>query len=79
MCNELPDISPLQSSYKIQPLTEEWCSMLEKSWKFSDEKTYHMLTTLSKLKRIYCVFSQDVEHPIAWAVIYRFVMSIREL
>ena len=76
MCNELPVISKLQSSYKIQPLTEEWCSMLEQSWKFSDEKTYHMLSTLAKLRRIFGAFTDGLDQPIAWAVIYRFGVFI---
>merc|ERR1712121_305902 len=72
---KLPETMKRSSTYPeadilIEPLGLQWTNLLVDSWKFTDEKTDHMMRTLISLGRVFGVFLPELPEPVSWMVIY---------
>ena len=58
----------------IKTLDSQWISLLTNSWKYRDEGTMKMLQTLMDLGRVYGLFLENEQEPVAWMLIYGLVL-----
>ena len=59
------------SEFRVETLGKEWLSLLNSTWKFSDELTEQKMTKLFELQRVFGVFVENHQEPVSWIVLTR--------